>query len=682
MKRPLYVVGMGFGLSLLFATVLGFHLALIAGVLCALLFVLTIAVKPLRRYVGVTAALLAACAAFTVFTAWEYRTVGPLQRMNGETVELTLWTEELVSETDNSLTYFARVREGALPRDTRVLLRVTNSPRSPQLYDRVQATVRIEATDEWRAENIFVAVWVNDCTVTVSEERPWDYGVQMFRTRLLARLETKADGDVAALIRAICFGDKSTLSDTVKDNFAAAGISHVTAVSGFHMSIVAMGLFALLRLLNIRRRWAAVLSLPVPFLFAVVTGLPYSAMRAGVMTCLLLAAAMFRRESDPRNSLGAAVICLLVFDITAVYDLGFQLSVAATWGILLVSSLQPGKAKNVWRKLGRGLQLTVAAVIATLPLSALRFGEIAAIAPLTNLVAQPLAAVVVSVGCIGTLLLNVPFLAFVGAPCILIAGLAARGLLLIGELAAALPFAALRLQEAYLIVWALAVPFALLLGWHLLRGRGLRITAMLLVIAFCASTLAFRLGMRGVTVLSMTNVSGGTVIVMERDGHHAAIIAGEPSLWQTERVLTGQRVTQLDAVLFAAYDTVTVQTTVPMDEFAFSRADDRTVESVTVTLWKDTTIRWQNGWCRLTVGERTVLLAPRDGDVQTLPADWCEAEIAVFDREPPQGALTLALGEVILCCGENALPLVAEEMPWGMYPITVTADDTVTVKLR
>ena len=232
MKRPLYVVGMGFGLSLLFATVLGFHLALIAGVLCALLFVLTMAVKPLRRYVGVTAALLAACAAFAIFSAWEFRTVQPLQRLHGQTVEVTLWAEELVSETEDSLTYFARVREGALPRDTRVLLRVTNSPRSPQLYDRVQATVRIEATDEWRAENIFVAVWVNDCTVTVSEERPWDYGVQMFRTRLLARLETKADGDVAALIRAICFGDKSTLSDTVKDNFAAAGISHVTAVSG------------------------------------------------------------------------------------------------------------------------------------------------------------------------------------------------------------------------------------------------------------------------------------------------------------------------------------------------------------------------------------------------------------------------------------------------------------------
>lgn len=682
MKRPLYVVGMSFGVSLLSATVFGFHFGFIATVLCVLLFVLTLAVKRLRRSVGVTAALLAAGAAVAMFTAWEYYVVQPLQSMDGQTVELTMWTEECVGETEDSLVYFARVRAGALPRDTRVLLRVSNSPKAPQLYDQVTATVRVFATDAWRAHNVFLSVWVNDGTVTVSEERPWNYGVQQWRTHLLAELETKADGDVAALLRAICFGDKSTLSDRVKETFAAAGISHITAVSGFHMSIVAMGVFTLLRFLKLRRRLAALLALPVPFLFAVVTGCSYSAMRAGVMACFLLLAAVFRREADARNSLGAAVLCLLVLDITAIYDLGFQLSVVATWGLLLVSSLHAGKAKNRWYKLGRGLQLTVAAVTATLPLAALHFGEISALSPLTNLVAQPLAAVVVSVGCVGTLLLSVPFLTFAGAPCVLVAGVAARGLLWIGEIAVALPFAALRLREPYLVRWALAVPFLLLLGWRLLRGRGLRITAMLLVIAFCVSTLAFRLGMRGVTVLSLRNVSGGTVIVMARDGHHAAIVAGEPSLWQTQNVLSQQRVAQLDAVLFAAGDGAAIQTAVPIERFTLSRADDRTTDGATVTLWENVTVQWQDGWCRLTVGNRTVLVAPRDGDVQTLPADWQTADIAVFDREPPQGAATLALGEVILCCGEEALPLVAEEMLWGVYPITVTADDTVTVKLR
>ncbi|MBE6757379.1 MAG: ComEC/Rec2 family competence protein [Ruminococcaceae bacterium] len=680
LKRPLYVVGMSFALSLLAATVMGYHTAFMAAVLCALLFLPMLAVKRLRQYEGVTAALLAACAAFAVFTGWEYLTVQPLQRMDGETVELTLWTEEAVGETDRSLTYFARVRDGALPRDTRVLLRVTNSAKAPQLYDRVQAAVRLEATDEWRAQNVFLTVWVNDCTVSVSDERPRGYALQNRRTHLLSKLETKADGDVAALLRAICFGDKSTLSDAVRDNFAAAGISHITAVSGFHMNIISLGVFSLLCFLGLRRRWAALCSMPIPFLFAALTGFSYSAMRAGVMACLMLAAAVFRREAEGCNSLGGAVIGILALDITAIYDIGFQLSVAATWGILLASRLQPQGKTTVWRTMGRGLQLTAAAVMATLPLSALHFGEISALSPLTNLVAQPLASVVVSVGCVGTLLLGVPFLGFVGAPCVLIAGIAARGLLAIGEIAAALPFAALRLQEPYLVIWALSVPFALLLGWRLLRGRGLRITAMLLVIVFCLSTLVFRLGMRGVTVLSAVNVSGGTIVVLERDGRHAAVMAGDPSLWQARNALTARHITQLDAVLFAADDTAAVQTAVDVGTFALSRAADRSPDGMTITLWEDTVIWWQDGWCRVTVGEHTVLIAPCGGEVHKLPAAYRTADIAVFDRTPPQNAAELAVGEAMLCCGKDD-PASADTLLGVAYPITVT-DDTVTVKVR
>lgn len=682
LKRPLYVVGMSFGLALLTATVTGYHTAFIAAVLCALLFVLTLAVKRLRQYEGVMAALLAACAAFAVFTGWEYQTVQPLQRMSGETVELTLWIEEAVGETDRSLTYFARVREGVLPEDTRILLRVTNGAKAPQLHDRVQAKVRLEATDEWRAHNVFLAVWVNDCTVTRSEERPWDYGLQNWRTRILGRLETKADGDVAALLRAICFGDKTTLGDGVKDHFAAAGISHITAVSGFHMNILSLGAFSLLCFWGLRRRWAALLAFPIPFVFAALTGFSYSAMRAGVMACLMLAAAVFRRESEGCNSLGGATLCLLAFDITAVYDIGFQLSVAATWGILLAGSLQPHKKATPLCALGRGLQLTVAAVMATLPLSALYFGEISALSPLTNLVAQPLAAVVVSVGCIGTLLLSVPFLAFVGSACILVAGIAARGLLWIGDIAAALPFAALRLQEPYLVLWALAVPFAMLLGWRLLRGRGLRITAMLLVIVFCVSTLVFRLGMRGVTLLSVSNVSGGTVVLLKQEGRYAAVMAGEPSLRQIQNTVAAQGAERLDAVLFAVDDTVAVQTAIEVKDLALSREEERSQGGLTVALWENTTIWWRDGWCCVDVGERRVLIAPCGGDVAKLPSAYRSAEMAVLDRTPPQGMTDLALGEVILSCSADAVPAAEDEWLWGVYPITVTAEDTVTVKLR
>lgn len=681
LKRPLYVVGMSFGLALFLATAVGFHAAVIAAVLCALLFVLSLSLRTLRQYEGVTAALLAACAAFAMFAGWEYVAVQPLQQWDGRTASLTLWIEEEVGETDRSITYFARVREGDLPQNTRLLVRVTNGGDAPQLHDRVQARVPLESTDEWRSQNVFLSGWINDCTVTVSDERPWDYALAAWRQAVLGRLETRADGDVAALLRAICFGDKTQLSSNVKDGFAAAGLSHVTAVSGFHMSVVSMGLFAFLRFLGLRRRWAALLSLPFPFLFAALTGFSYSAMRAGVMTCLMLLGAVFRRAADGRNSLGGAVIVLLAFDMTAVYDLGLQLSVAATWGILTAQALQPKTVPNRLQSVARNLQLTVAAVVATLPLSALNFGETSALAPLTNLIAQPIAAVIVSAGCFGTLLLCVPFLSFLGAPLVLVAGVAARLLLWIGDLSLSLPISFLRLDEPYLVVWAVAVPFCLLLGWLLLKAHGARVMAMLLVIALCASALTFHVGMRGVTALRMTNVTDGAVILLSRDGHHAAVVTGDPSARQVQRVLRAAGVSELDAVVYAA-DEVAVQTAVKAEEYLPATDETRTAAAMTLTLWKDTALQWQDGWCRITLGERAVLIAPCDGTTDDLPAAFKTAEIAVFDRDPPTGSETLALGQVVLCCSEDALPDVTRELLWGVYPIEVTRDETVTIKLR
>ncbi len=682
MKRPLYVVGMSFGIALLAATALGFHMAFIAAVLAAFLSVLLFTVRKVRRHEGVAAGLVAVCMAFSLFAGWDYLIVQPLQRMDSQTVDLTLWIEKSVGESARSLTYYARVRGGELPEDTRLLVRVENGENAPQLYDVVHAAVRLESTDEWRSENIFLTARIRDCEVTVSQERPWDLALLNGRTRIIGRLETKADGDVAALLRTVCFGDKTKLSDTVKDNFAAAGLSHITAVSGFHMSIVSLGLFKLLQLLGLRRRVAALLALPIPPLFAAFTGFAFSAMRAGVMACIMLAAALFRREADARNSLGAAVLCLLLLDVTAVYDLGFQLSVAATWGILWVSGLQPKESPRGWRKITYGLRLTVAAVAATLPFTAGYFGEVSLLSPITNLIGQPLASVIVSAGCIGTLLLSVPFLSFAGTPLILIAGIAARGLLWISELAASLPFAFLRLDEPHLVVWAIAVPFALLLGWQFLKKRGVRMAAMCLVIVFCASSLVYHFGMRGVTTLSSINVTDGAVTILERDGHYAAVVMGEPPLSQVQRVLVKQGVDHLDVVIYADEETAAVCQAVSTENNILPAAEERSAAVVSVTLWEDTVITWQDGWCRLVLGERTVLISSPNKTVGALPPAWRRADLAVFDRQPPDNLNMLALGEAILCCSEEELPDVTDEMVWGVYPVSVTADETVTVKLR
>ncbi len=682
LKRPLYVIGFSFALSLLAASVMGYHAACIVAVLCGVLFLVVLAVSSLRRNEGIVAALLAAGVAFSLFVSWEYRTVQPLTKMDGETVSLTLWVEEEVSKTENTITYLTRVREGDLPRNARLLIVTPNIATAPHLYDRVETTVQLEATDKRRADNVFLQAWVNGCDAAPSDERPWNYAFIKWRTQLTDRVQTRASGDVAALLRAICFGDKSTLSDDMRDGFAAAGLSHVTAVSGFHMSAISLGLFRLLCFLGLRKRLAAALSLPMPAAFAALTGFSSSALRAGVMCTILLLGAVFRRAADARNSLGAALLLLLVFDPAGVYDLGLQLSAAATWGILLAASLQSRAKTGVWYTVAHGVQLTVAAVVATLPFSALAFGRTSVLAPLTNLIAQPLAAVTVGAGCVGALLLCVPWLAFLGSPLILLAGVSAKGMLFIGQAAAAWPRAFMPLNQPYLVAWALAVPFALLLGWCLLKGRGLRITAILLAVALCLSMAVHHVGMRGVTTVTACNTGKGTVVLLARDGRYAAVSAGDVETDTLITVLERHGVKTLDLLLLAQEGEAAYVKETAAKDLRPCAADAWSSAACRLTLWEDTALSFCEGWCRLTLGEHVVLIAPYDGDVSALPEEEKAAEMAIFDRVPPQGVETLALSRAILSCSDEQLPQVTRSMMWGVYPIDIAADEAVTVKLR
>ena len=682
LKRPLYVVGFSFALALLAASVMGYHAACVMALLGGVLFLVALAVRTLRAIEGIMAALLAAVLAFSLFVGWEYRTVQPFRKMDGQTLPLTLWIEEKVGDNGDAVSYFARVKEGALPQNTRLLVVTDNTADAPQLYERVTAEVTLTTTEDWRQYNVVLLTWIAECERTPSEERPCNYTFLQWRTYLIERMESRAGGDVADLLRAVCFGDKSGLSGRVRDGFAAAGLSHVTAVSGFHMNVISLLLFRLLRFLGLRKRWAALTSLPLPAVFAALTGCSPSAMRAGVMCTVMLVGALFRRTADARNSLGAALLVLLVFDPAGIYDLGLQLSAAATWGVLVVLPLQSQDKTAVWYKRAHAVQLTVAAVMATLPLSALYFGETSALAPLTNLVAQPLAAVAVGCGCFGTLLLSVPWLTFLGSPLLLVAGLACKGLLFVAEQAAKAPMAFLPLNLPYLVAWAFLAPFGLVLGWWLLKGRGVRIAAMMLVIALCLSTAVRHVGMRGVTTITACNTGSGTVVLLQRDGHHAAIVTSDVLTENALYTLERYGVDTLDFVCLVCENEAAYIDATTTRDFVPPTSDAWTAAAQTVTFWNNTTLELDDGWCRLTMGEHTVLIAPRAGDVSDLPTEYQTADMVIVDRVPPKGVKKLALSRAVLCCGEADLPRVTQKMIWGVYPVDIASDEAVTIQFR
>lgn len=679
MRRPLYGVGMTFGLSLLAAVTVGFHVALIGAALGVLLLLLALAIRRFRHNEAVLAALLAAVAAFSAFCIREVALVRPLLQWEGREATVTLWLEREAESTARSTAYIARVEEGDLPADTKVLLWVRNEEDAPQLYNCVATTILPERTEGWLSEGVYLAAFWGEGTVTLSDRRPWDAGLIEWRRSVLRQVDKKADGEVAALLRAVCFGDKSRLSAETVQNFSDAGLSHLMAVSGFHMSTVVLGFFGVLYFLGLRRRWAAIVSLPVPFLFAALTGFSYSALRAGVVCLVVLLAAVFRRRADGKNSLGGAVLLILLLDFHAIWDLGFRLSVAATLGILLmIGWSRRAEADTFWRRMAQKLWLvvkvTVAATVATLPIIALTFGKVPLLSPVTNLLAQLASSAIVVCGCAGTLLLGVPWLAFLGSPLMLVAGVAAQWLLRLTEWVATLPVAVFMLDSPYLLLWACAVPFALVLGWRLLKGRGLRLAGILLVITLCAAILFHRFGMRGVTTLVTAEHTGGTAVLLTRDGHRALILTGQPTEWSVNRFLKQQGVEKLDWLLYTESDT-----SLPLEGVAETLVP---TEGVTVTFWDDSVARFEEGWLFLQIDETRVVLCPREGNAATLPVDKRQADLLIFDRTPPQYVTALSAGGAVLCCEAEDMWAVTRSVPWGAYPIQVTAGETVTVKTR
>lgn len=688
MKRPLFVIGIVFGGCLLAARLAGFHAALIAASVSALLFILALALRKTRGNTAIIAALLSAVAAFSVFTAREHLIVRPLQALDGETVHATVWLTEQAASTDRSVAYYARVTAGELPPDTRLLLWVSNHEDAPELYNQATAALHLSATDEWREKGIYVKAWADgEWAVDRTDRRPWDAGFAAWRSAVLSRVNEKADGEVAGVIRAVCFGDKSGLSRETIAAFSDAGLSHLAAVSGFHMSVITMGFFGLLCLLSIKRRVAAMVTLPLPLVFAALTGFSYSTLRACVMCALVLLANVWRLQSDTKNSLGGAVLLLLLVDPNAIWDLGFLLSVTATLGIVCVAPwINPKGEETLWRRrvakaLWASVWMSVTATLATLPILALTFGRLPMLSPLANLLAQPAASVIVVCGCTGTVLQSVPWLSALASPLFFAAGLAARFLLWWARWIASLPFAVLALRHTYLLVWACLLPVAMVLGWRLLRGHGLRVATIMLTIAVCAAALAHTLGMRGVTVLTATNLSDGTALLLTRDGHHGLVLTGDSH--EATYLLRQQGIDRLDFVLYTKEDEMTADIPAasvfaPTDADGVTRLDD----TATVTFWNDSTARLCNGWLMLTIGETRVLLCPPNGDAATLPDAMRWSELVIFDRTPPRHVTALSASGGVLCADAEALPAVTKAVPWGSYPILTTADEAVTIKTR
>ncbi|MFH1822070.1 MAG: ComEC family competence protein, partial [Patescibacteria group bacterium] len=138
----------------------------------------------------------------------------------------------------------------------------------------------------------------------------------------------------ASLANAIILGYKKNIPEDLRQNFSQAGVSHIIAISGMHISILAGLIMAFLLAINISRKKAFWLASLFLIIYILLIGLPASAMRAGLMGFLVLWAMNLGRLNKLTNSLVLAAVVLLFINPKLLRDdIGFQLSFLAVLGI-------------------------------------------------------------------------------------------------------------------------------------------------------------------------------------------------------------------------------------------------------------------------------------------------------------------------------------------------------------
>src|SRR4030095_486518 len=183
----------------------------------------------------------------------------------------------------------------------------------------------------------------------------------------------------------LLLGDRTELPRDVDDAFRRAGVYHVLAVSGFNVGILAASVWALCRLLRLPHRASAVTAIIVVIGFALVVGPEPSVLRAVVMAVLVLVASLLDRDASVTNSLALAALVILAVRPRDLFDPGFQLSFAATLGIV-IAPLPRGMVLGA-------LAVSAAAQLAVLPISLTHFNQLSTIGLIANLGVVPLAGV-------------------------------------------------------------------------------------------------------------------------------------------------------------------------------------------------------------------------------------------------------------------------------------------------
>lgn len=283
-----------------------------------------------------------------------------------------------------------------------------------------------DLADYYRSQNITCRMFSDQ--MEVMREPGWDFRELLYRLqkRISEVYETELNDRDAGILGTLALGNQAMMEDEIEELYQGAGISHILAISGLHISILGYGLFRFLRKFCCPYPGAAAAGCGAVFAFALMSGMAVSARRALIMYLLMMAAQVLGRSYDSINALSLATLIVLFLNPQALFQSGFQFSYLSLMALCLASRIltaanerrqqdspeepvplkgQEGRWKKWLRKTGGSLWKNIlsGAVLQLflLPLTAWHYYEVPLYSLFLNLLVIPLCSWLLGFGLLG-----------------------------------------------------------------------------------------------------------------------------------------------------------------------------------------------------------------------------------------------------------------------------------------
>ena len=390
----------------------------------------------------------------------------------------------------------------------------------------------------------------------------WAYP-SILRGKLLKLVETLFPEDTFAFAKALLLGERSDLDYETYSSLQTAGIMHIVAVSGLHVTI----LFTLLNMICLKRRWLlALVGIPVLACFAVVGGFSPSVIRACIMQALIIIAMLFSREYDGPTELSFACLVMLLANPLVITSVSFQLSVGCMIGIFAFQSrishwiLEKLEHAKTWKRLkhwfAQSVSMTLSAMSLTTPLVAYYFGLISLIGVMTNL----LTLWVISLIFYGIMVVCLLgwFLPSAGSVLAWLISWPIRYVLGVAKVLAAFPLAAVYTRSIYIVFW-LAFCYVLLGVFLVMRDKrpGLLAACAALTLCICVAA-SWIEPLTDSCRMTVLDVGQGQSIILQNEGKTFLVDCGgsydEDAANLAADTLLSQGIGRVDGIIVTHYD--------------------------------------------------------------------------------------------------------------------------------